>query len=187
MTKLMYVAAMALLGLGLTAAQNSATPSDSSNSSKAAQTQNTTPPTSPQSSGPGASSQNSPKAKAHSQEGAPDTTVKDQQSSTTSTTDASGQSDSRPSTSTMGTTGSTPGTENSAPANDATTPQEGSSTDQQPNSSSSPTTPTPHLMSAMTPAARAVATHTPDPGTCMNPAAVTTGGYSSGTAPRNCD
>ncbi len=39
MTKLAYLAAMALLGLGLTMAQSSSPPSDSSNSSKAAQSQ----------------------------------------------------------------------------------------------------------------------------------------------------
>jgi spore germination protein GerM len=42
--------------------------------------------------------------------------------------------------------------------------------DQQPSSSTSQTSSQAYL--AQTPAARAVATHTPDPGTCMNPAAL---------------
>jgi cytoskeletal protein RodZ len=43
---------------------------------------------------------------------------------------------------------------------------------QQPNSSSSPSSPQPQAYPTQTPAARAAATHTPDPGTCMNPAAL---------------
>jgi hypothetical protein len=185
MKKLVYLAAMAILGLGLTMAQNASTPSDPSNSSKSAQTGTPAVNATPNS---GAPDQTAPAKNGHRQQGnVPDTTVRDQQGSTTSTTGASGQSDSRPSNSTMGTTGSTPGTENSTPPdNGSSDPQTGTTTDQQPNSSSSPTTPTPHLVMNQTPAARAVATHTPDPGTCMNPAAVQTGQYPT-PPPRNCD
>ncbi|MGA7459677.1 MAG: hypothetical protein WBW69_05595 [Candidatus Korobacteraceae bacterium] len=44
--------------------------------------------------------------------------------------------------------------------------------DQQPNSSTSSSSPQAQAYLMQTPAARAVATHTPDPGTCMNPAAL---------------
>jgi hypothetical protein len=189
MTKLTYLAAMTLLGLGLTMAQQHAsTPSDSSNSStpSAVPQKGTTPNKATSTSG---TDQNSP---ANNQRipksSVPDTTVRDQQRSTTSTTDASGQTDSRPSTSTMGTTGSTPGTEDAAPANNGSSdPQTGTSTDQQPNSSSSPATPAPHLVMNQTPGARAVATHTPDPGTCMSPAAMDAGQYPSSPIKPNCD
>jgi hypothetical protein len=88
----------------------------------------------------------------------------------------------------MGTTGGTPGTENSTPPNNGSpSPQTGSTTDQQPNSSSSPTTPTPHLVMNQTPAGRALTTHTPDPGTCMNPVALQTGQYPASPAAHNCD
>lgn len=190
MTKLLYLATMALLGLGLTMAQSSSPASDSSNSSKAAQSQS-----SPDSNGaPGKSSRTdhtstSPN-KRRSQQPVLDTTVQDQQNSTTSTTGASGQENQRPSTSRMGTTGSTPETDNTAPAgNPATTPQNGMPPDQQPNSSSSPSTPTPHLVMNATPGARAVATHTPDPGTCMNPASLQNGqdATSAQRPSPNCD
>ncbi len=186
MEKLVYLGAMAILGLSLTMAQNAATPSDSSNSSRSAQTgtassndtsnSGTADPTAPTASG-------KPSRRQHGNS-LPDTTVRDQQGSTTSTTGASGQSDSRPSTSTMGTTGRTPGTENAAPQDKGnSSSQSGASTDQQPNSSS-PATPTPHLVMNEMPAARAVATHTPDPGTCMNPTAVAS---TSGTVRPACD
>lgn len=182
MTKLAYLAAMALLGLGLTAAQNSSTPSDSSNSSKPSQNGAAT----------GTSKSGVPdqaptgNKKSRRQTGLPDTTVRDHPSSTPSTTGASGQSDTQPSNSTMGTSGSTPGTDNPQPSdNGASTPQSGSPTDQQPNSSSSPIAPNSHLMNK-TPGARAMATHTPDPGTCMNPA-VQTGQYPSQPVAPNCD
>jgi hypothetical protein len=187
MKKLVYLGAMAILGLSLTMAQNASTPSDSSNSSKSAQTgsapsdgasnSGTADPTAPTATGKTSRRQHG--------NNLPDTTVRDQQGSTTSTTGASGQSDSRPSTSTMGTTGRTPGTEKAAPEDKGSAnPQSGTSTDQQPNSSSSPTTPTPHLVMNETPAARAVATHSPDPGTCMNPAVVAS---TSSAARPGCD
>jgi hypothetical protein len=78
----------------------------------------------------------------------------------------------------MGTTGSTPGTdEPAAPKtrHSGTTPDSGTSTDQQPNSTSNPSSPPPQASMFQTPAQRAVATHTPDPGTCMNPAAFDNG------------
>lgn len=43
---------------------------------------------------------------------------------------------------------------------------------QQPNFPTRPTAPQSQAYLTQTPAARAVATHTPDPGTCMNPAAL---------------
>lgn len=190
MTKLVYLAAMALLGLGLTMAQDPSPQSDSSNSSKTAQTQTATTPnhTKPMQ---GADRGMAGESHHSSENSAPDTTVQDRQNSTTSTTGASGQSDTQPSKSTMGTTGNTPDSENPEPGNRGTTvPQNGVPADQQPNSSANPT-PTPHLMMNSqqlnsTPAARAVATHTPDPGTCMNPASVD--GQSAGTATRPaCD
>lgn len=187
MTKLAYLAGMAILALGMTMAQNTSTPSDSSNSSKAGQTGTA--------SRDGASNGGAPRQnsaandKRRPQSGVPDATVRDQQSSTTSTTSVAGQTDSRPSSpSTMGTTGSTPGTEDAVPPNHGSSnPQTGSPTDQQPNSSSSPTTPTPHLVMNQTPAARAVATHTPDPGTCMSPEAMQTSPYPSRPVAPNCD
>ena len=190
MTKLLYLAAMALLGLGLTVAQNTSPQSDTSNSSKTAQTQNSTTPNrakpTPGHTDPGTTNQSRP-----SENATPNTTVQDQQNSTTSTTGATGQNDTQPSTSTMGTTGSTAEPESSEPANKgATVPQNGTTPDQQPNSSTNPT-PTPHLVMKSqnlnsTPAARAIATHTPDPGTCMNPAALD--GQAGNTAARPaCD
>jgi hypothetical protein len=169
MTKLFYLAAMALLGLGLTMAQNTTPASDSSNSSRPNQAQSSTANDSTTTS----HSDSKVPARNHRQsdrtdQRVPNTTVQDQQSSTTSTTGASGQNNTTPSTSTMGTTGSTPDDEHPAPI------RNGTSTDQQPNSSSSPT-PTPHAMLNATPATRAMATHSPDPGTCMNPVALQTG------------
>jgi hypothetical protein len=178
MTKLIYLAAMALLGLGLTMAQSTSAPSDSSNSSKAKQSQSATTPagkTAP----PNTTEPNLPsKGKQNTQEGAPDTTIRDRQNSTTSTTGASGQSETHPPDSTMGTTGTTPGADTSqSGAKSGSNPQSGSSPDQQPNSSTTPSAPTPHLVMNDTPGARAMATHTPDPGTCMSPAALEAGQY----------
>lgn len=193
MTKLLYLAAMAFLGLGLTIAQNTSPATDSSNSSKPPQAQSGSAATS---SNP--AEQNAhPKGRHHSQQGVPDTTVQDQQGSTTSATDPSGQDRRRSSTSKMGTTGSTPEPESTAPQTDRrpqterqSTPQNGTPTDQQPNSSSSPTTP-PQMTMNQTPGARAMATHTPDPGTCMNPASLQAGSDPNGTVstphPPNCD
>jgi len=104
----------------------------------------------------------------------PDSTVRDQQPSTTSTTGASGQSNTQPSTSTMGTSGRTP----AAHEPSTTAPP----SDQQPNSSASPSSPQPQAYLMQTPGARAAATHTPDPGTCMNPAALQAA--ESGNQPR---
>ena len=81
MTKLLYLAAMALLGLGLTVAQNTSPQSDTSNSSKTAQTQNSTTPNrakpTPGHTDPGTTNQSRP-----SENATPNTTVQDQQNST---------------------------------------------------------------------------------------------------------
>jgi hypothetical protein len=194
MTKLFYLAAMALLGLGLTVAQSTSPASDSSNSSQQTQTQNTTD-NKGTSSKPGRKDHTTQsKDKQNSQESVPDTTIRDQQSSPPSTSGASGQNNTneQPATRNMGTTGSTPGVENPAPEDRrGAEPQSGSSTDQQPNSSSNPEGSTPHNMAMnTTPAARAMASHTPDPGTCMNPASLATGQDGSAAprpSPPNCD
>jgi len=81
--------------------------------------------------------------------------------------------------STMGTTGNTPATQEPTPP--GTRPLTGTATDQQPNPSTNPSSPSPAAVLLQVPAARAAATHTPDPGTCMNPAALQTG---RGTQPR---
>ena len=189
MKGLTYFAAMAVLAAALIFAQSSTPSSDASNSShSSAQSQNG-------SAGTGASNQNSCHANADrtqdpsSQNSLPDATIRDQQSSTTSTTGVSGQTN-QPSTSTMGTTGSTPGTADRTPERNigADTPQTGTSTDQQPNSSTNPSSAPPQAYHNQTPAVRAVATHTPDPGTCMNPAALQTA--QDGSQPRlgsRCD
>lgn len=193
MTKLFYLAAVGLLGLGLTMAQSTSPASDPSNSSQQTQTQNATHRKGA-SAKPGRTGDDSQsRDKQGSQNSVPDTTIRDQQSATSSKTGAEqNNNNEQPATSNMGTTGSTPGAENPA-AEDrrGSEPQSGSSTDQQPNSSSSPGTSTPHNMAMNgTPAARAMATHTPDPGTCMNPASLATG-QDAGAAPRpsppNCD
>lgn len=185
MTKIVYLAAMALLGLGLTMAQNTSPASDSSNSSKPAQTQSgTATPGSADSSHANRKVPARHRSQQDQEQKVPDTTVRDQQSSTTSTTGVSGENKSQPSKSTMGTTGSTPATEENRQAE----PQNGPPTDQQPNSSSSPTTPAPpQMVMNSTPAARAAATHTPDPGTCMNPAAMGNGQATTGAHAPNCD
>ena len=187
MTKLLYLAAMALLGLGLTMAQSGTPASDSSNSSKPAQAQGDTSTSSSTN-----SATRNPKRTQHahgqrSEEKVPDTTIQDHPSGTTSTTGASGQGNSTPSSSNMGTTGSNPEPEKTQPANHTGAQPGGDATDQQPNASSSPS---PHHVALnSTPAARAMATHSPDPGTCMNPAAMDSNGNGSSSPARtpNCD
>jgi FtsZ-interacting cell division protein ZipA len=184
MNRLAYLAAMALLGIGLTLAQNtkpSSDPSNSSNTSSQPQSDNSAPQASGKDQIDAGSAKRHRNGSASSKDAVPDPTIHDQQGSTTSTTDPSGQSNRQPSTSTMGTAGSTPGTpEQKQPA---TMPQNGTPPDQQPNSSTGPDTATPHAALLQTPAARAVSTHTPDPGTCMNPAALQTA--ADGTQPSN--
>ena len=148
MDRLAYLAAMALLGIGLTMAQNPKASSDPSNSSNSsAQAQST--------SGAGATEQ-TPRAMprhhrtAADSENTPRTTAQDEQNSTTSTTEVSGQSVTQPSTST---------------------------------GSISATPDSPHTALTPGPAARAAATHTPDPGTCMNPVALETGQNGGETNP----
>ncbi len=176
MKRLAYLTAMALLGIGLTLAQNttqstkpSSDPSNSSNNASQAQSDNSTTQRSEkdQIDKPGAKQHGSGES---SKDAVPNPTINDQQSNASSASDASGQKTGQPSPSTMGTTGSTPPAQDdkqppAEPAN-ATPP------DQQPNSSTGPGTASPHAELLQTPAARAVATHTPDPGTCMNPAAL---------------
>lgn len=173
MTKLAYLTAMALLGIGMTLAQSAQSTkpsSDQSNSSTASgQVQ----------SGSSSTDEVQPAPHRHhrkgepSQSNVPDTTVRDQQSSTTSTTGAAGQDNSQAPTSKMGTTGNTPAAGERAPEDKRqTVPQNASPTDQQPNTTSSPSAPSPQARLLQTPGARAAATHTPDAGTCMNPAAL---------------
>jgi len=186
MKRLAFLAAMAILGIGLTLAQNtkpSSDPSNSSNASSQAQSPTSTPD---HEKAPDAvpSSNRHRNQREPSPSAAPDTTVRDQQSSTMSTPDAAGQNNTQPSPSAMGTTGSTPA--RSEPKQPATMPQNETPPDQQPNSSTAPAAASPHAELAPTPAARAVSTHTPDPGTCMNPAALQTsadGGESSNPPP----
>jgi len=169
MNTVAYLTTMALLGIGLNLAQQNAKPSsDPSNFSNASAQEQSGPSTA------GASEQAPSGAPNHhhrdrKQSSVPDATVRDQQSSTTSTTGISGQDNAQPSTSTMGTTGSTPGSSDQPPQGNtgAATPQTGTPPDQQPNFS-----PTPQATLIQGPAARAVATHSPDPGTCMDPAAL---------------
>jgi len=167
MDRLAYLTAMALLGIGLTMAQNTKPRSDPSNSSNAAtQAQSSTTAN-------GQQSQSGRvihgKHRSDRETAVPNPAVNDQQNSTTDTTGVSGENP-QPSNSTMGTSGSTPGrTQHGNPA--ATMPQTAPPADQQPNSSTSPNA-SPHAKVLQTPAARAAATHTPDPGTCMNPAAL---------------
>jgi len=192
MKGLTYFAAMAILAAALMFAQSSTPSSDPSNSSNSsAQSQNgqngsTNAGTSKQTSRHASGARTQVPS---SQNAFPDTTIRDQQSGTTSTTGLSGQTN-QPSASTMGTTGSTPGTGDQTPQRDtgANTPPTGTSTDQPPNSSTSPNSAPPQAYLNQTPAVRAVATHTPDPGTCMNPAALQTA--QDGSQPRpasRCD
>jgi len=168
-----FATAMVLFAAMIFGQSAPSTPSDPSNSSKSsAQSQNQT---NSDSSGRAATDRN--RSRMHdrqSNNGVPDTTVRDQQRSTTSTTGVSGPSDTQPSTSTMGTSGKTP----AAKEPSTTTPP----SDQQPNSSTSPSPLEPQAALKQTPATRAAATHTPDPGTCMNPAAVQTA--ENGNPPR---
>lgn len=179
MNRLALLTAMALLGIGLTLAQNTQSTkplSDQSNSSNVSQQSQSSEPmtlTKDQNAGALPNHQAGQQGKgdpAHS--GLPDTAVRDEQNNTTSTTGAAGQDNQQPSPNTMGTTGSTP--EASEPPQPQATPQTGASPDQQPNPSTQPDATTPHAALLQTPAARAVATHTPDPGTCMNPASLQT-------------
>ncbi len=186
MTGLTYFAALAVLFAAMIFGQSSTSnpSSDPSNSSKSAQTQSST--------NTDQSGQNSHTTKGaktpgqESQSGVPDTTVRDQQRSTTSTTGASGQNNQPPSTSTMGTSSTGSDKMEGTEQEPSTQPQLNTPADQQPNSSTNPSS-TPQAYLIQTPAARAVATHTPDPGTCMNPAALQTA--SDGSQPQlspNC-
>jgi hypothetical protein len=185
MKRLAYLTAMALLGIGLTLAQNtqstkpSSDPSNSSNNTNQAQSDNATPQQGEkdQIDAPSAKRRGSSES---SKDAVPNPTVQDQQNDSNSAGDASGQKTNQPSPSTMGTTGSTPPSadDKQPPASEpgATPPP-----DQQPNSSTGPGTVSPHAALMQTPMARAVATHTPDPGTCMNPEALET--TADGTQP----
>ena len=187
MKRMIYLTAMALLGIGLTVAQNpqstrpSSDPSNSSNPSNQAQSDTSVPQH-------GETDQiDTPNAKRHgsgeSSPGAvPNPAIQDQQNGSNSAGDASGQNNGQPSPSTMGTTGSTPPTQDDKQP--AATPQDGTPPDQQPDSSTGAASPHAELLPA--PAARAVATHTPDPGTCMNPASVETTADASGSVAAPC-
>jgi len=180
MTRLALLTAMALLGIGLLLAQSTQSTkplSDQSNSSNTSSQQQSSEPATPskdQQAGAMPNHQAGQQGKGDpAHQGLPDAGVRDQQNSTTSTTGAGGQNNTPPSQSTMGTTGSTPGA--SEAPQQQTAPQS-TTPDQQPNPSTQPDATTPHAELMPTPAARAVATHTPDPGTCMNPAALQTSG-----------
>ena len=116
----------------------------------------------------------------------PNTAVEDRQPSTTATTGAGQAEESGRSTPPMGTTGSTPGAEEQPQKRNqgGTTPDAGTPVEQQPNPSSNPDSTPPQAYVNMTPAARAVATHSPDPGSCMNPAALEIAPSSTGAPPR---
>src|SRR5271165_2598222 len=113
MKRFIYLTAMALLGIGLTLAQNtqstkpSSDPSNSSNTSNQAQSGSAAPTH-------GEKDQiDTPSVKRHgsgesSKDAVPDPTIHDQQNNAGTAADASGQNNSQPSPSTMGTTGSTP-------------------------------------------------------------------------------
>jgi hypothetical protein len=173
MTKLAYLMAMALLGIGLTLAQSAQSTKPSSDQS------NSSTPAGQAPSGSSSPDEAQPAPHRHhrkgepSQSNVPDTTVRDQQSSTTWTTGVAGQDSSQAPTSKMGTTGDTPATGERSPEDKRqTVPQNANPTDQQPNTTSSPNAPSPQARLLQTPGARAAATHTPDAGTCMNPAAL---------------
>jgi len=175
MKRMIYLTAMALLGIGLTLAQNtkpSSDPSNSSNTSTQAQSATSTPDSKEKAPDAGPSAHRHRGQGEPSTSAVPDPTVRDQQSSTISTPDAAGQNNNQPST--MGTIGSSPATSDqmSEPKKPATLPQNGTPPDRQPNSSTGPDAASLHT--EFTPPARAVSTHTPDPGTCMNPAALQT-------------
>jgi len=187
MDRLVYLTAMALLGIGLTVGQNTRPSSDPSNSSNpSAQTQRPEAGNDTANQSSANSVHRRPQKGARSQSEVPSPTIRDQQNSTTSTTGVTGR-EAEPAPSTMGTTGGTPGTadQNVRGNGNAVTPQNGTPTEQQPNATTNPG-PTPrHAELMQTPASRAVATHTPDPGTCMNPAAIESG-QSSGP-PASCE
>jgi len=158
-----FAVLMALFAAMIFAQSSTSTPGDQSNSSKpSAQSQDTTTNTDT-SNRTSRSTNGGWMHDRQSGNSVPDTTVRDQQPSTTSTTGASGQNNNEPSSSTMGTAGRTPA------ANEPSTPPP---PDQQPDPSTKPSSPHPQAYLAPTPATRAVATHTPDPGTCMNPASL---------------
>ncbi len=173
MKVLAYSACLAVLASGMLIAQNSKPASDPSNSTNASPQAQQNPSASDQSS---AATRGARHKTRHQQNSVPDTTIQDQQTSTTSTTGVAGENNTPSSSRSMGTTGRAPGTVGQAPAGNsgAISPQTGTSTDQQPNTSTSPSTPPPQAAST-SPGVRAAATHTPDPGTCMNPAAVDNG------------
>ena len=177
MTRLALLIAMALLGIGLLLAQNSQSTkplSDQSNSSNVSPQQSSEPatPSKERQAGTAPDHQAGQQRKGDpAHQGLPDAAVRDEQSSTPATTGAAGQDSNPASPSTMGTTGGTPGA--SEPPQQQAAPQSGTP-DQQPNPSTQPDATTPHADLLQTPASRAVATHTPDPGTCMNPAALQT-------------
>ena len=189
MTKLAYLAAMALLGIGMTLSPLCANNGRDGGPETLAQNAQSTKPSADQSnssspagqaqSGSSSTDDSQATPQRHhrkgepSQSAVPDTAVRDRQNSTTSTTGAAGQDNSQAPTSKMGTTGDTPATGERAPEDKRqTVPQNASPTDQQPNTTSSPSAPSPQARLLQTPGARATATHTPDAGTCMNPAAL---------------
>jgi len=179
---------MALLGIGLTLAQNTSPasdPSNSSNSTNATQGQNTDSHSS-KTAHSGKTMADKP-----SHKGVPSGAVEDQQNSTTSTTGENGENNT-PATSTMGTSSNGRDTRNPDGNRNGSTaqpvPQSEPPADQQPNPSAPPHAS--NMGTSQTPATRAMATHTPDPGTCMNPAAMQTTLTADGAmAPRtpNCD
>jgi len=181
---------MALLGIGLTLAQNTSPasdPSNSSNSTNATQGQNTDSHSS-KTAHSGKTMADKP-SKEH--KGVPSGAVEDQQNSTTSTTGENGENNT-PATSTMGTSSNGRDTRNPDGNRNGSTaqpvPQSEPPADQQPNPSAPPHAN--NMGTSQTPATRAMATHTPDPGTCMNPAAMQTTQTADGAmAPRtpNCD
>ena len=198
MTRLALLTAMALLGIGLLLAQNTSSTkplSDQSNSSNASAQSQSSEPTTPskdEQSGTLPNHQAGRQGKGNPEhEALPNTAVQDEQNSTTTTTGAAGQNNTPATPSTMGTTGNTPGASEPPQQNTAApgatepkpAPPSTSSPDQQPNPSTQPDATTPHAELMQTPAARAMATHTPDPGTCMNPAALQTGADGTPAAP----
>lgn len=189
MNRILYLLAMALLGLGLTLAQNTTPASDQSNSShNHPQSQSTTTLPSTGAQVPDSPSTTMPGKAEREHKGVPNATVEDKQSCTTSTTGVGGQTPGTPSSSTMGTTSNS-----NAPQGEPVpdkglerkqqqqTPAAEPPADQQPNPSTAPDKPQAHLVLEQTPAARAMSTHTPDPGTCMNPAAMQTTQAADGT------
>jgi hypothetical protein len=169
MKKLIYLTVVALLGIAFTLAQNTQSTKPSSDASNSSNVSSQAPASSQADDQDQAPSPQQLKKPGESKQAVPDPTVRDQQGKTPSTTGASG-SNAQPSPSTMGTTGSTP----AEPVQPSTSPQNATPPDQQPNSTTGPASASPHAELMQTPAARAMRTHTPDPGTCMNPAALET-------------